>query len=374
MSSQPPINPGLEGVIAGKTAICKVRADIDKLIYRGYDSSELAVNAAFEETAHLLIVGHLPNRSELDQFKSALHTERAIEAPIIDLIRAIPPAMHPMDVLRTSVSACAAWDPDVGDNSHEANVRKAIRLLAKIPAILGARQAHRDGRDPLEASPERSHAANLLAALTGKIPDDEEASILNASLTLYAEHGFNASTFAARVCASTLSDMHSCITAAIGTLKGPLHGGANEAAMEMLEKIGTLEKAERWVLAALARKEKIMGFGHRVYRRWDSRAVTLRALGRKLAIKRKQTRWADIADEVEMVMKREKNLFPNVDFPCAWVYRLLELPVNTYTPIFAAARVAGWAAHVIEQHDDNRLIRPLEDYTGPLEAAYQPPT
>lgn len=365
--------PGLEGVTAGKSAICKVRADVDKLIYRGYDTSELARDAQFEETAYLLLFGALPNKKEVQTFKTEIDSSRAIEQPVVDLIRAFPESMHPMDVLRTGVSALAAWDPDVNDNSHDANVRKGTRLLAKIPTILGVRQAHLDGRSPANPKPELSFAGNLLLLLTGKEPDADETAIMNCSLTLYAEHGFNASTFAARVCASTLSDMHSAICAAIGTLKGPLHGGANEAAMEMLEEIGDIDKAEDWVMDALAKKKKIMGFGHRVYRTSDSRAVTLREEGRKLAEKRGDTRYADMADRVEKTMKREKDLFPNVDFPCAWIYKLLGLPVATYTPLFAAARISGWAAHVIEQQDDNRLIRPAEDYTGPLEAVYRPP-
>lgn len=373
MTETPAYKPGLEGVTAGESAICKVRADVDKLIYRGYDTSVLALEAEFEETAHLLIVGHLPNKVELSAFKKELNTHCIIERPIIDLIRALPRSMHPMDVLRCGVSACAGWDPDVGDNSHEANVRKAVRLTAKIPVILGVRQAHLEDRNPVTPDPTLNHAGNLLLLLTGRRPDEGESKIMNTSLTLYAEHGFNASTFTARVCASTLSDLHSAITGAIGTLKGPLHGGANEAAMEMFEEIGDASKAEAWVREALAQKKKIMGFGHRVYRTCDSRSVTLKAEGLKLAKKREDTHYSDIAEVVETVMKREKKLFTNVDFPCAWVYKLLGLPVNTYTPIFAAARVAGWSAHVIEQHDNNRLIRPSEDYTGPIEAEYKKP-
>lgn len=373
MTEAPIYKPGLEGVIAGESDICKVRADVDKLIYRGYDTSVLAQEAEFEETAYLLLEGRLPSRAEVAAFKKELNANRGIEGPIVDLIRALPRAMHPMDVLRTGVSACAGWDPDVTDNSRPANIRKAIRLTAKIPTLLGVRQAHLDGRDPSDPDSSLNHAGNLLLLLTGKRPDEDAVAIMDASLTLYAEHGFNASTFTARVCASTLSDLHSAVVGAIGTLKGPLHGGANEAAMEMLEEIGDPAKAEEWVMAALARKAKIMGFGHRVYRTCDSRSVTLKALGRKLAEKRGETLYSDIAEVVEQVMKREKKLFTNVDFPCAWVYKMLGLPVDVYTPIFAAARVTGWAAHVIEQHENNRLIRPSENYTGPLEMEYKRP-
>ncbi|MCB9768635.1 MAG: citrate synthase [Candidatus Omnitrophica bacterium] len=373
MTDKPNYQPGLEGIIAGESAICKVRADVDKLIYRGYDTSVLALEAEFEETAHLLIEGRLPNKVELSAFKKELNTHRIIEKPTIELIRALPNTMHPMDVLRCGVSACAGWDPDVGDNSHDANVRKAIRLTSKIPVILGVRQAHLEKRNPVYPDPTLNHAGNLLWLLNGKKPDEDAIRIMNTSLTLYAEHGFNASTFTARVCASTLSDLHSAITGAIGTLKGPLHGGANEAAMAMLEVIGDASKAEAWVMEALAQKKKIMGFGHRVYRTCDSRSVTLKAEGLKLAQKRGDTKYSEIAEVVEQTMKREKNLFTNVDFPCAWVYKLLGLPVDTYTPIFAAARVTGWSAHVIEQHDNNRLIRPSEDYTGPMEMEYKKP-
>jgi len=373
MSEKPAYKPGLEGIVAGESAICKVRADVDKLIYRGYDTSVLALEAEFEETAHLLIEGRLPLKVELSGFHEEINKNRPIEPPVIDLIRALPDSMHPMDVLRCGVSACAGWDPDVGDNSHEANVRKAIRLTAKIPTILGIRQAHLEGREPVDPDPSLNHAGNLLLLLTGKKPDEDAAKIMNTSLTLYAEHGFNASTFTARVCASTLSDLHSAITGAIGTLKGPLHGGANEAAMAMLEEIGDPAKAEAWVMDALSKKKKIMGFGHRVYRTCDSRSVTLKAEGLKLAQKRGDTLYSDIAEVVERTMKREKKLFTNVDFPCAWVYKLLGLPVDTYTPIFAAARVTGWSAHVIEQHNNNRFIRPSEDYTGPMEMEYKKP-
>jgi len=345
MSTPPTYSPGLEGVIAGKSSICRVRADADILIYRGYDASELSLKADFEETAYLLLIGHLPSKAELESFKKDVHAARSIEQPIVDLIRALPESMHPMDVLRSGVSACAGWDPEVNDNSHDANVRKAIRLMAKIPVILGVRQAQLDGRKDATPREDLNHAGNLLLLLRGTEPQAEESALMNCSLTLYAEHGFNASTFSGRVCASTLSDMHSAISGAIGTLKGPLHGGANEAAMGMLEEIGNIENAEPWVMDKLAKKEKIMGFGHRVYRKCDSRAITLRAEGRKLAEKRGDTAFADMADKVEAILKREKNLFPNVDFPCAWVYRMLGLPVDTYTPIFAASRITGWVKY-----------------------------
>jgi citrate synthase len=373
MTTAPFYSPGLEGVIAGKTALGDVRSDVDKLIYRGYDASELGLKGDFEETVHLLLLGHLPSKAELAQLKKDLHSARPIEKPISDLIQALPATMHPMDVLRTCVSACAGWDPDVTDNGKEANVRKAVRLLAKAPTILGTLQAKLDGRTVPVPRNDLNHAGNLLLMLTGKVPGADETAIMNLSLTLYAEHGYNASTFAGRVCASTLSDLHSAVTAAIGTLKGPLHGGANEAAMAMLEEIGEVDKAEEWIMDALKQKKKIMGFGHRVYKISDSRAVSLRIEGRKLAEKRGDTRYADMADIIEAVMKREKKLFPNVDFPCAWVYNMLGIPVDMYTPIFAASRIAGWSAHVIEQFENNRLIRPDAEYIGPLGLAYQPP-
>lgn len=373
MHDHPHYSPGLEGIVAGRTSLSDVRSDVDKLIYRGYDASELGHRGEFEETAHLLLLGRLPSLAELDQFKRDLHTARSLEQPILNLIRALPDQMHPMDALRTALSATAGWDPDVEDNSREANIRKAIRLLAKAPLVLGALAAKSAKRAMPEARSDLNHAGNLLLQLTGKVPDSDDVAVMNLSLVLYAEHGYNASTFTARVCASTLSDLHSSITGAIGTLKGPLHGGANEAAMTMLEEVGEVDKAEPWVMDALRQKKKIMGFGHRVYKQCDSRAVSLREAGRKLAEKRGDTRFADIADAIEAVMKREKNLFPNVDFPCAWVYRLLGIPVPMYTPIFAASRISGWAAHVIEQFENNRLIRPDAEYIGPLGLEYEPP-
>jgi citrate synthase len=270
-----------------------------------------------------------------------------------------------MDVLRSCVSLLAHFDPQAQDLSHEANVEKAIRLTAKMPTIITAAYRIFNGQEPIQPSPELGHAANFFYMLKGEKPSELVGRILDATFILYAEHGFNASTFCARVTSSTLSDMHSAITAAIGTLKGSLHGGANEEAMKMLQEIGTVENAEPWIMDALARKHKIMGFGHRVYKKGDTRAPLLKQMGEELSRELNDTKWHQMASKVEEVMLREKNIFPNVDFPTSYIYYLMGLPIPLYTPMFAASRIAGWAAHVIEQLDNNRLIRPKSIYEGP---------
>lgn len=361
--STAPYSPGLEGVIGGRTAICTI--DESGLSYRGYPIEALAEEATFEEVAYLLLLGELPNAGQLEAFRGQLREERAIPAALVDALRCLPAVESPMDVVRSGVSLLAHWDPEVGDNSREANLRKAVRLLAKLPTLIGTWHALAAGDRPREPRPALSHAANLLYLITGREPDELEERIFDLSLILYAEHEFNASTFAARVTVSTLSDLHSGITSAVGALKGPLHGGANEAAMETMLSIGDADRAEAWVLAALARKERIMGFGHRVLRQGDTRARILTAWGRRLAEGKGDTHWGRMAETMQTVMEREKGLKPNVDFPCGWVYYLLGLPVSLYTPIFVCSRTSGWSAHVIEQLEDNRLIRPRSEYTGP---------
>jgi 2-methylcitrate synthase/citrate synthase II len=368
--STPSYSPGLEGVIGGQTAISHL-ADTG-LYYRGYSIQDLAERATFEEVAYLLLMGELPTREELADFRAELAAERAVPPAVLQLLATIPPLASSMDALRTGISFLAHFDPDEDDDSHGANVRKAVRLLAKIPTLIGARHQLDFERSPLEPKPELSHAANLLYLITGKVPDELAERVMDRSLILYAEHEFNASTFAARVTVSTLSDLHSGITSAIGALKGPLHGGANEAAMETLLQVAEPERAEAWVMDALARKERIMGFGHRVLRGGDSRARILKEWGLRLAEQKGDRKWSRIADTMETVMAREKGLYPNVDFPCGWTYYLLGLPVELYTPIFVASRTAGWSAHIIEQLDNNRLIRPRSEYTGPAAREFVP--
>lgn len=356
-------SPGLEGVIAGETAICSISEE--GLAYRGYPIAELAANCSFEEVAYLLLYGELPVHHELEAFRRDLTLARPLPPGFTRLLRAIPGHIPAMDALRSAVSLQAHFDPETADNSPEATLRKAVRLLAQIPALIGEWHRARTGAPAPETEAPEGHAAYLLHQLTGALPGPDAARTLDVSLILYAEHELNASTFAARVTVSTLSDLHSGIVSAIGTLKGPLHGGANERAMELLEEIGGPEHAEAAIEERLARKERIMGFGHRVVRQGDTRAEILHRLGVDLSRKLGNTHWQETAEAIQSVVARKKGLKPNVDFPCAWVYRLLGIPKDLYTPVFAAARTAGWSAHILEQLRNNRLIRPRALYRGP---------
>ncbi|MBI4399041.1 MAG: citrate synthase [Candidatus Omnitrophica bacterium] len=363
---------GLEGIIAGSSSISQVDPKGDKLIYRGYDVRELAEKCSYEETAHLILMGSLPNAGQLADFSSQLTAAREIPKEMNALFSEMDTRASVMDRLRTAVSCLGLFDPDNGNDSHDANMRKAVRLIAQMPALI-AHCYYLPGRESVpKQNPKFSYAKNFLYMLTGQEKDDYSVQVFDASLTLYAEHGFNASTFAARVTIATQSDMYSAVTSAIGTLKGSLHGGANEKAMEMLLEVGTPEKAESWIRAALREKKKIMGFGHRVYKIQDSRAPILKKMLLEFAQKKRDLQWVQISESIERVMKEEKKLFPNVDFPCAVLYYELGLAIALYTPIFAAARMAGWCAHAIEQLDNNRLIRPECEYTGPTNLAYVP--
>ena len=365
MTTAPAYSPGLEGVIAGESAISRIDTERNRLIIRGYDLIALTENAAYEELAYLLLHGDLPTRNQFDVFDAQIKAERPLPGAVVDLLRQAPAATHPMTLLRTAVSMLAFHDPEAEDNSRDANVRKAVRLLAKIPTVITAGQRLADGREPVEPHAQLSQAANLLYMLRGEEPTAYEVEAINVSLIVYAEHGYNASAFTARVTASTLSDMHAAITAAIGALAGSLHGGANEKAMEMLLEVGDEAKAEQWVLDALAQKKKIMGFGHREYKNGDSRVPSMKQVAGKVAEAVGQGQWLAVGNVVEDTMMREKGIFPNLDFPCAYTYYMMGIPIPLYTPIFVSSRVAGWAAHVIEQLDNNRLIRPNHNYTGP---------
>ncbi|MEX2315517.1 MAG: citrate/2-methylcitrate synthase [Pirellulales bacterium] len=367
--SEPIYSPGLEGIIAGETAISTVGGG---LRYRGYSIEDLARNGTFEEVAYLLLYGELPGAEQLDEFRKRLNAIAQIPRPLIETLRHLPTAASPMDVLRSASSLLGHWDPDALDNSHEANVRKAERLLAQLPVVMAARHRLKQGKEPVPAESGRSLASNCLHMLFRAEPSDGHVRALDVTLILYAEHEYNASTFAARVIASTLSDMHSAIAGAIGALKGPLHGGANERAMDVLEAVGKKQNAEKWVRDALARKEKIMGFGHRVYKDGDPRAVYLKELCGALAAETGNEELEAIADVMERVVWEEKHLPPNLDWPAARLYHYLGLPVELYTPLFVLSRVAGWCAHVIEQHDNNRLIRPRARYTGPEPRPWKP--
>ena len=357
-------SPGLEGVIAGESALSRIDVEINRLILRGYDLVELTENACYEEVAYLLLYGALPTAAELAAFNRELRAERALPGPVVDLLRTAPADAHPMDLVRTAVSALAFFDVETRDNSHEANVRKTVRLMAKIPTAIATGHHFAQGLEPVAPDAELDQAANLLYMLRAERPPAYEVEAMNVSLILYAEHGYNASAFTGRVVASTLADLYAAVTAAIGALGGPLHGGANEAAMEMLLEVGDRETAEQWVLDALREKKKIMGFGHREYKNGDSRVPSMKKVGRQIAEAVGEAKWPDLADVVEETMLREKGIFPNVDFPCAYTYYMMGIPIPLYTPIFVASRVVGWGAHIIEQHDGNRLIRPNHIYVG----------
>jgi 2-methylcitrate synthase/citrate synthase II len=355
-------SPGLEGVVAGETAVSTLAGGLQ---YRGYAVEELAEHATFEEVAYLLLHGELPKRAELKAFHERLAEASAVPQEIIAALKSIPRQAPLMDVMRSGASLLAHWDPEVGDNSHEANVRKAERLLAQLPVVMAARERLLADKEPAPSDAHRSLAGNILWMLTRLEPTPQAVKAMDVSLILYAEHEFNASTFTARVVCSTLSDLHSSITAAIGALKGPLHGGANEAVMEVLREVGSADKAEAWIRNALANKRRIMGFGHRVYKTGDPRAVYLKTLCAELARETGHEDMEQMADVIETIVVKEKKLPPNLDWPSARLYHYLGLPVELYTPLFVVSRVVGWSAHVIEQLDNNRLIRPRSRYTGP---------
>lgn len=364
-NTQPAYSPGLEGVVAGISHISRVDPDLDSLIYRGYEIRDLVKNCQYEEVAYLLIYGKLPNTQELDALKTTIAKEQALPEAVLSLLKSLPKDTIPMDALRSAVSVLAHFDADVDKHDTASMQAKAVRLLAKIPTIITTFHRLSQGQQPIAPDKSLSLAENFFYSLNGEKPDPLTASVFNTTLILYAEHGFNASTFSGRVTVSTLSDLYSGVVAAIGTLKGSLHGGANEEAMKMMLEIGSVEKAHAWITDALAQKKKIMGFGHRVYKNGDTRAPILRELGKELCAAKGQPQWAEMAEIVEKVMLESKGLHPNVDFPTAYIYYVMGLPIELYTPIFAASRVAGWTAHIIEQLENNRLMRPKSLYEGP---------
>jgi citrate synthase len=362
-------HPGLEGVIASESAIANIAGEDGSggLEYRGYRIQDLAGKVSYEETAFLLLHGDLPSRDQLREFDGRLRRCRALPEPLIELYRQIPRHVHPMDVLRSSVSVLAHFDPDVNaaPTDHAANVRKAERLVAQMATAVAFRERITKALPPLQPREDLSHAANFLYMINGQVPSPTMRDAFDLSLVLYTEHELNASTFSARVTVSTLSDIYSAIVAAVGTLKGPLHGGANEEAWKVLEHVGTPENAERWIQDALARKERIMGFGHRVYKTGDPRATILKRYCVELANEVGEDRWERVAEPIERAVTKQKLLPPNLDWPSARLYHYMGLEIDLYTPIFAMARIAGWAAHVIEQLDHNRLMRPRARYIGP---------
>jgi len=365
---------GLEGVVANQSAICYVFGEEGRLIYRGYDIHDLADHSTFEETAYLLLYGDLPTRDQLKTFTAAIKAAQKLPKAVLRVIKEAPRTATPMDVLRTAVSAAVFVDPDKGDDSPAAESRKATRLIAQFPTLVAAFHRLRSGQKPLAPRRGLNLAANLLYMMSGTLPDPEAAKAMDVALILHADHELNASTFAARVIAATLADMHGAVTGAMAALAGPLHGGANTEVMKMLLEIGTPDRTEAWVRAALAQKKKIMGFGHRVYRTEDPRAAHLRRMSEELARKAGQPHWFAIQQVLEDVMRREKGLYCNVDFYSASMYYVMGIPLDLYTPIFAVSRVSGWCAHVLEQHADNRLIRPRAEYVGAMNRTWTPLT
>ena len=356
---------GLEGVVAATSSICFIDGDAGILAYRGIDIHDLADKSTFEETCYLLWHGKLPSRPELDDLKRRLAAERKLDPAIVSLIRSFPKSAIPMEVLRTAVSALSAYDSEAEKMDHDSNVHKAIRLTSQIAMIVADYDRIRKGKNVVEADPSLSHAGNFLWMLNGEKPSRTAEKALDVALILHADHELNASTFAARVIAATLADMHSAVTGAIGALKGPLHGGANEAVMRMLFEIDKngADPVE-FVKRRLADKKKISGFGHRVYHTEDPRATHLRQMSRDLG-QDANPKWYDMSATIEKYIKNEKHLNANVDFYSASTYTTLGLDVDLFTPVFALSRISGWAAHIIEQLDDNRLIRPRADYVGP---------
>ncbi len=359
---------GLEGVVAGRTAICTAEAAGDSLYYRGYDVGDLAAQASYEEVAYLLLYGELPNAGQVANFRMRLAGARELPPDLKPLLERLPAAAHPMDVLRTGVSALGCLEPESED------VRAiAERLLGRLPAILLYWYHYsKHGKTIDTGSPAADLAGHSLHLLHGHAGNEIYRRALEVSLILYAEHELNASTFAARVITSTRADFYSAIAGAIGALRGPLHGGANEAAMALIASFGGADEAEQGILERLARKERIMGFGHRVYKQRDPRSPIIKQWARRLGEEARDTELYAIAERIEAVIRREKRLFPNLDFYSALVYRACGIPTSLFTPIFVIARSAGWAAHIIEQRQDNRLIRPLAEYVGPAPRAYVP--
>jgi citrate synthase len=365
------VTRGLEGVVATTSSISSIIDDT--LTYVGYDIDDLAENASFEEVIYLLWHLKLPNAEQLAELKKQLAENAALPQEVIEHFKMYPiEKVHPMAALRSAVSLLGLYDEEADSMDSESNYRKAIRLQAKMPAIVATFARVRKGLEPIAPKPELSFAANFLYMLTGKEPAAIAVEAIDKALVLHADHELNASTFTARVCVATLSDVYSGVTAAIGALKGPLHGGANEAVMKMLKEIGTLENVEPYVRGKLEKKEKIMGFGHRVYRNGDPRAKHLRKMSKKLTELTGEPHWYDMSEKIEGIVTGEKKLPPNVDFYSASVYHSLGIDHDLMTPIFAVSRVSGWLAHILEQYENNRLIRPRADYTGPGMQKYIP--
>ncbi|MCI0545759.1 MAG: citrate synthase [Candidatus Rokubacteria bacterium] len=363
---------GLEGVVAAETQLCDLDGANARLAYRGYDIADLAREASFEEVAYLLWHGSLPNRGQLDGLRRNLAAARAIPAPLVQAFGLMPKDTDPMRVLQAAVAMLGMHDPDTTDNSRAANLRKSLRLTSQIATAVAAHHRVRTGQPPVAPAADLGHAANFLYMLAGTRPSAVTEKALDASLVLYAEHELNASTFTTRVIAATLSDMHSAVAGGVGALKGTLHGGAGEAVMRTLMEIGSVENVDRWTDAALAQKRRLMGFGHRVYTAGDPRAAILRGMAEAACRESGDGKWYDMAVKLHARVHGAKSLIPNVDFYSAPLFYSIGIPVDLFTPVITVSRIAGWTANLVEQYDDNRLIRPRADYVGPKRTPFVP--
>src|SRR5688572_12991449 len=366
------VSEGLRGVVAASSSIGDVNGEKGELIYQGLSIHDLADKSTFEEVVFLLWNGRLPTRAELDQLRKDLAASYQLPSELMALMKDFPAAAEPMDALRTAVSALGFFDPESSDLSRENSIKVATRLTARFPTIVAALDRLRNGLEPIAPKAELDIATNFLYMLKGEMPSPEDAHVLDVALILQADHELNASTFTARVVAGTLADMYSAVTAALGALSGPLHGGANTNVMKMLLEIGSVENTEGYIKDALAKKKKIMGFGHAVYKVEDPRATHLRKFAKEMGQRKGETKWYDITAKVEEVMMREKKLRPNVDCYSASTYYMMEIPLDLFTPIFAISRISGWTGHILEQYADNKLIRPRAEYVGPRNVPYVP--
>jgi citrate synthase len=366
------VSTGLRGVVAATTSIGDVNGEKGELIYQGVNIHDLATQSTFEEVVFLLWNGRLPQRAELDELKKNIAASYELPEWVREVFKYFPVDAEPMDKLRTAVSALSFFDKESRDLSRDASIRVATRLTARFPTIVAAIDRTRNGKTPIKPRPDLNIATNFLYMLKGEMPDEFDAHVLDVALILQADHELNASTFTARVVAGTLADMYSAVTAAMGALSGPLHGGANTAVMKMLLEIGDVDRVESYIKDALAKKKKIMGWGHAVYRTEDPRATHLRRLSKEMGERKGDTKWYDMTAKVEEVMKREKDLLPNVDAYSASTYYMMGIPLDLYTPIFAISRISGWTAHILEQYADNKLIRPRAEYIGPRNVPYVP--
>jgi 2-methylcitrate synthase/citrate synthase II len=372
MSDTPDIKKGLVGVYADVSSVSKVMPETNSLTYRGYPVQDLCENASFDETAYLLWHGELPSQGQLNAFRTQEKANRALSPALLRVLAEFPKDAHPMDAIRTAVSFMGLEDPETADISDAAQRRKAMRLLAKIPTAVAAANRLSKGLAPIAPDQGLPFCENFFHMVFGKVPQPEVIKAFDVSMILYAEHTFNASTYTARLVTSSMADMHAAITAAIGSLKGPLHGGANEAVMHMLKEIPSPEAAEAWLRDRFDHKALVMGFGHRVYKTGDSRVPTMRKYAEIMAEVVGDRRWMNTSNVLAKVMLEEKNIHPNLDFPAGPAYYLMGFDIPIFTPIFVCSRITGWAAHVLEQGADNRLIRPLSHYTGVAERAVVP--